>query len=332
MRRPAMRILLLSSDDESQGDDLQALLGDGFSVRTGPAGDDEGALEAAAWSTVIVGGRIPRPMLDAATSLEAVVIPYAGIPILDRTNLADFPDVLLLNSHYNAHFAAEHAWALLLAAAKRIVPAHEALRSGDWSVRYGEDLSVGLSGKNLLLIGYGVIGKALARMAKAFEMQVTAIRRRPIDAPELDDYGTEEDLLRFIAKADAVICSLPGAGGSAKRFGAAEFAALKPGAIFVNVGRGNAVDENAFFAAMESGRLGAAAIDTWWQYPKNAAEREATNPSIHPLAQFDNLVFSPHRASHVAGREAARIAALAEILRSLAEEDPINVVDRDEWY
>jgi phosphoglycerate dehydrogenase-like enzyme len=327
-----MRILILSNGDDGRREQLRSSLGDDFELKWAPWSADAEALATAAWCEVIVGGRVPREMLDAASRLRAVVIPYAGIPAQDRANLQDFPDVLLLNSHYNARYAAEHAWALLLAAAKRIVPAHEGLRRGDWSVRYGEDQSLGLAGKTLLLVGYGAIGRALAGMGRAFGMRVIAIRRRPLEAPELDAVGGEADLPRFLAEAEALICSLPGTGSSAGRLGEPEFAALKPGALFVNVGRGTAVCEDAFFAALASGRIGAAGIDTWWRYPESPAERVSTEPSRHPLAEFDNLVFSPHRASHVAGRETARIDALLEILRSLAAGEPQSVVDRTHWY
>ena len=327
-----MKVLLLGSGGTAPPRRLSQLLGSEFEIRVLERQSDTAAHQAAAWCEVIVGGRIPRGLLYAAKELKAILIPYAGIPSYDRENLANFPNVLILNSHYNAQFVAEHAWALLLAAAKKILPGDAGLRAGDWSIRYSGELSAGLAGKTLLLVGYGAIGRHLAAYGRAFGMRVTAIKRRPGSAPELDALGTQSELHSFLREADAVICSLPGSFSSADRIAAAEFDAMKQGAIFVNVGRGSAVNEGAFHAALRTGRLGAAAIDSWWVYPENDAARTSTSPSRQTLAGFSNLIFSPHRASHVVGRDTVRIDALADILRALAAGKPINVVDRDEWY
>ena len=107
---------------------------------------------------------------------------------------------------------------------------------------------------------------------------------------------------------------------------------MKRGVLFVNVGRGAAVDENAFHDAMRSGRVGAAGIDTWWNYPRGDEEIKNTAPSRHPLSDLDNLVMSPHRASHIETRERDRARAVATILNDIAEGRPVEVVDRDAWY
>ena len=107
---------------------------------------------------------------------------------------------------------------------------------------------------------------------------------------------------------------------------------MKRGTLIVNVGRGSAIDEEAFHEALASGVLGGAGIDTWWNYPADEAARAHTPPSRFDLSSYDNLVFSPHCASHVLGRQSDRMSALGEILRSIADGGPIHRVDLQVGY
>ena len=107
---------------------------------------------------------------------------------------------------------------------------------------------------------------------------------------------------------------------------------MKQGVILVNVGRGSALDEGALFEALQGGRVGAAGIDTWWVYPSGPDAVKRTPPARHLFGELDNVVLSPHRASHVGGREGARMESIAEVLRSILEGRPVNRVDREWWY
>jgi phosphoglycerate dehydrogenase-like enzyme len=327
-----MNTLYLTDAKEAHIAQLRGLLGDSIALTHLPRSATAEAVAAAGRFDAVVGGVIPREFLEAAGKLRYLVVPYAGVPQQDRENLRDFPHITILNSHFNAQAAAEHAWALLLAAGKRIVPICERLRTGDWSPRYEDCPSVGLHGATLLLIGYGAIGRRLGRMGRAFGMRVVAVKRSRGQAPEIDYLGTTEDLPDLLPLADAIIVSLPGTQATTGCVGERQFGLMKNGVLFVNVGRGAAVDEDAFYEALRSGRIGAAGIDTWWHYPRGAAGIRDTAPSRHPLGGFDNLVMSPHRASHIDTRESDRMRAVAEILNNIVEGKPVDVVDRDLWY
>ena len=285
------------------------------------------ASELIAQCEVVIGGTIPRDFLDAATRLQYQIIPYAGVPQKTREILRDYPHITVLNSHFNAQVVAEHAWALLLAAAKRIIPPHELLRQGNWSPRYAEYPSWALQGKTLLLLGYGAIGRALARMGTAFNMRVMAISRTGPALDGLVDGGALAELTRLLPQADAILVTLPTTDATAGLIDEKVFDQMKPGVLFVNVGRATVVNEAAFHGALASGRIGAAGIDTWWHYPPDPADPTASPPSRFDLAAFDQLVMSPHRASHVAGRETARTDAMIETIRSILRGDPINCID-----
>ncbi len=327
-----MDVLYLTSDDDEPIGLLQDRVGSAIRVRAVDRESVDEALDAAARAEVIVGGVIPPQLMAAAPELRYVVIPWSGVPRRDRETLAAYPQVTVVNSHFNARAAAEHTWALLMAAAKRLLPVDRSLRRGDWSPRYSDFPSWQLAGATLLIVGYGAIGRVLTPIARALQMRVMGITRRPRPLPELDDAGTAADLTRLLPAADAVLVTLPDTDEATGLIGAAEFAAMKDGVLFVNVGRGPAVDETAFYEALRDGKIGAAGIDTWWRYPTSVAARTKTPPSQHPVEEFDNLIMSCHRATHVPDRERERMEDIAVLLRAIASGRPINVVDREVWY
>ncbi len=280
----------------------------------------------------IVGGRIDPDLLANTERLRFQLVPYAGIPVQDRDQLRERPDVQLYNSHFNAGSTAEHAWALLLAVARSLVAASNSLAHGDWSRRYRGPYSLDLAGKNLLVVGHGHVGRRVAEFGRAFSMRVSAIRRHPGHAEGLTRLGGPEDLASMLPDADAVILCLPDTPDTDGIMDEQAFLAMKPGALIINVGRGGSIREEAFIAALESGRLGGAGIDTWWRYPAGLREAESTPPLSVDPARFPNLVLSPHRASHSAGREEARMDDIARILNDIGAGRPPRAVDRRLWY
>ncbi len=327
-----MKVLYLSDIAESELVLLRANMSDGIELTVIPPSRREEAIQRAGEFEVVVGARLGRDFLEKAANLKYFLIPFAGIPPQDSEILPDFPGITVLNSHFNARYVAEHAWALLLASVKRLCPTHDKLKQGDWTPRYEHQWSRALSGGNLLLIGFGSIGRELVVIARAFGLRVSAVKRTPGNAPELDFLGTREDLPRLLPEADYIIISLPGTQAAKGLVGKREFDLMKDGVHIVNVGRGNVIDEDAFHEALKSGKIGGAGIDTWWVYPADKEARTNTFPSKHPLWEFDNLLFSPHRASHVSGREAERMKDITRILNSIAAGEPCNVIDMEQGY
>ena len=281
---------------------------------------------------VVVGARIPREFLYNATNLKYFVIPFVGVPPQDMKNLEEMPHLTVINSHFNARYTAEHAWSLLLASAKNLVRIHEKLKQNDWTPRYEHDWSIGLAGKTLLLLGFGAIGKIIAEFAKVFKMQVYAIKLNGGSDDSVDFVGTKADLLDVLPKADFIVSSLPGSKLTENMLAQAEFAAMKEGVQIVNVGRGPVIDEQALFDALKSGKVGGAAIDTWWNYPKTIEDRVNTSPTNLDFTHFPNFIYSPHRASHVFGREEERMKDIADILNSIHSGTPKNIVNLTRGY
>lgn len=185
----------------------------------------------------------------------------------------------------NSVSVAEHAMMQLLAAAKRVLRADRAVReAGQWNWRNKLEQQE-ISGKRLLIVGYGRTGRHLARMASGFQMQVRACD------PFLESNGWPEggvvpmSLNDGLAWADCVSVHIP--RGDRPAIGVDEIARMKPGAILVNTARGGVVDEAALAQALQSGHIGAAGVDVFDDEPP-------VNGS--PLFACDNAILSPHIA------------------------------------
>ncbi|MHC4956068.1 MAG: NAD(P)-dependent oxidoreductase [Planctomycetota bacterium] len=280
---------------------------------------------------ILVRGTPTEADLNARPGLRAVVIPYAGVPRQTRELLATRPDLTLHNLHHNAAPTAEMAMALLLAAAKCVVPHDQALRRGDWSPRYEAPREMLLDGAHAVVIGHGEIGSRVARACGAIGMRVTAVRRT---ARGDEDMGTIaiDRLDEALPEADAVVLALPLTPATEGMLDARRLAALPDGCCIVNVGRGLLVDESALFAELASGRL-RAGIDVWYRYPESKGDATATPPSEFDFGALDNVVLSPHRAGHCARIEELRAEHLARLLLAAADGRPMpNRVDLEAGY
>ncbi len=199
---------------------------------------------------------------------------------------------------------ADLTWLLILAVARRFREGDALIRSGTWDGwKPMELMGASLDGKTLGVFGPGRIGTAVARRAEAFGMKVVTC----------DASDGPEDFERLLAEADVLTIHTPLTPATRGRFGAAELARMKPGAILVNTARGPIVDEGALAAALGSGQLGGAGLDVY--------EKE---PAVHPgLLPLPNVVLQPHLGS--ATRE-TRLAmartACAEAARVLRGEEP----------
>ncbi len=304
---------------------LKEELGRGVVLSFGPQ-------EASPDTEVLVAGRPTRQTLEACPKLRVLVIPYAGVPAATRELLlSSFPGLTVCNLHHNAAVAAELAIALLLAAAKRIVPADAALRRGDWRIRYEGESTLLLEGKVALVLGLGAIGTRVAAVCGSLGMTVHGLRRRT-DRPALENITVHplSELGSLLPSADALMICLPLTPETEGLIGSKELAAMQPTAVLVNVARGGVVDEKALFEALSKRSIAAAGVDVWYRYPTTPEERKSTLPSRFAFQELDNVVLSPHRggAFRTEEVERERMRHLAAILNSLACGETVpHVVD-----
>jgi len=310
--------------------ELLSLLDDGVRVTTGKEHPERATCD------ILVAG-VPEPaIVEENEGLKALVIPWSGVPNRTRALMGRFPDVAVHNLHHNALQVAEIAMALLLAAAKWIVPLDASLRRDDWSPRYGNTPIVLLRGKRAVVLGAGAIGGLIAGMCEGMGVEPTLVGRegRPAEggargARSIDELG---DLLPV---ADVLFVCLPLTEETRGLIGEDELAALPGQCVLVNVGRGPVVDESALYHALRDGTLHAAGLDVWYNYPTDEPGRTSTSPSEFPFRELPNVVLSPHRAGapNTPETESLRMRALAELLNAAARGDDMpNRVDLDLGY
>lgn len=247
------------------------------------------------------------PRLRHVLSLPAGAdhVPFDRIP----------PGVPVTSTHGpNASAIAEHAFALLLAAAKRVPRDLADLRAGRWAQE--ERLSKPLAGATLLVLGAGHVGGEVLRLGRAFRMRTEAFRRSARPHPHADLVVEEDGLRGAWARADFAVLALPLTRRTRGIVDAEALRATKPDAVLVNVGRGKLVDRDALARHLDERPSFTYATDVWWRYPK---EGEVFD---EPLARRENVVGSPHAAALVPGWREEMVAAAAREVRAIAAGEP----------
>lgn len=206
---------------------------------------------------------------------------------------------------------ADFAWALLMAAARRVVESHYEVHAGIWRA-WGPDVLCGkdIFGATLGLIGFGRIGQAMARRALGFNMKVLYTQRHR-DTEAEKRYNAEfVPLEKLLRESDFVSLHAYLSPETKGLIGAEQFALMKAGAIFVNTARGAMVDHQALYEALKSDRLAAAALDVFDPEPI---------PPDHPLLELTNVIITPHIGSaSTKTRQRMAIMTVENILAGLA--------------
>lgn len=200
---------------------------------------------------------------------------------------------------------ADHAFALILAAMRRIAAADRHVRAGDWGKAPLPMLGMRVSGAHLGIAGFGAIGQAVARRAQGFGMRISYWSRAPKSAGDALGARHVERLEDLVGACDVVSLHLPLSPQTRHLLDGAMLARFRPGGVLVNTGRGALVDEDALAAALGEGRLGAAGLDVFEDEPR-----------VHPgLLASDQVVLTPHIGSATG---ACRADMAARVLANLA--------------
>lgn len=302
-------------------DYLKANLEPAIRLTTGEALSHSGDIN------ILVAGRPDRDLLEVNEDLHTLIVPWTGIPPKTRDLLADFPHIALHNLHHNATPVAEMTITLLLAAAKRVIPFDSALRRGDWTLRYQDPApSLTLKNKTVLILGYGEIGRRVARICHALGMKVWATKRKP-DPDLVDRYVLgiypPDNLHQLLPSAQVLLITLPLTKMTEGMIGQQELDLMPSKSILVNIGRATVVDEKALYEALKNGRIGAAGLDVWYNYPPDEESRLHTYPSEYPFWELENVVLSPHRAGLTDDIDYLRMDHLALLLNAAARNEKI---------
>ena len=230
--------------------------------------------------------------------------------------------VVTTSSGVHAGPLAEFAIFGLLAFAKELPTVLRDQRERHWRGQHpvGE-----LRGQTLLLVGVGAIGTETARLASAFGMHVIAVKRSLEGAvPHVDELHPVGELRSLVGRADGIVVTLPGTDATRGLLDAETLAAVKPGAVLVNVGRGAVIDEAALVERLQDGTFKGAALDVFTEEPL---------PEDSPLWGLENVIVTPHNIALVDAEEPRIVDLFIDNLRRRRDGKPlINALDPEVLY
>ncbi|HEY1782880.1 MAG TPA: D-2-hydroxyacid dehydrogenase [Roseiarcus sp.] len=257
-----------------------------FEVRT----SEELERRARDADVLVVSGLWRNALLESAPKLRFVQSFSAGTDQFDKALFVKRGVRLASAQGANERAVAEHAIALMLALTRQLHLARDNQQARLWRGMIGDRAlrEQELGGKTLAIVGLGRIGMRLAALARAFDMRVIGVRRAARLEPEVaDEVVAQADLAQALARADVVALTCPLTPETEGMIGAAALAALKPGALLINVARGKVVDEAALLAALADGRVRGAALDCFPEEPL---------PPDSAFWTLPNVVITPHAA------------------------------------
>ncbi|MCX6565515.1 MAG: 3-phosphoglycerate dehydrogenase [Candidatus Aminicenantes bacterium] len=294
------KILIADALDKESTELLKAVPGFDVIVKTGL--DEAGLVQTIpGFNAVVVrsASKITRPVIEASSGLEIIVRAGIGLDNVDAVAAKERNIAVANTPSATTISVAEHAFGLMLGAVRQHGRANVTMKQHQWEKKtlHGTELF----GKTLGLIGAGRIGLALAERAIAFGMRVLAYDVVPIQTKLAVAQVPLDDLL---AQADIFSLHVPKTKGPI--LGAAEFAKMKNGVVIVNAARGGVIDEAALLAALQSGKVRAAAVDVFAKEP----------PEDWALIDHPNVTATPHIGAQA--EEGQKRAGL-EVVRILKE-------------
>lgn len=233
--------------------------------------------------------RVTAQVIDKATRLKAIIKYGVGIDSIDVVAARERGIPVVNVPRYAEETVAEGAFFLIMSLARRMKPLQRAMENSGWVWPEPTWLGNDLSGKTLGLIGMGRIGCGVARMATAFRMRVLAYDPRWAHVPKGLAVQRCDDLDELLAQSNFVSIHCVLNDQTRHLMGAPQFDRMKPGAFLINVSRGEIVDEAALVDALQTGRIGGAALDVYGQEPL----RREGHP-LSPLYAMDNVLLWPH--------------------------------------
>jgi len=263
--------------------------------------------------------KIRAPLLERLPKLKLISqrSVYPHIDVDDCTRLG----VIVSSSQHPgtpSHATAEMAWALILAAVRKIPQQVAALKTGTWQIGVGSTLR----GKTLGIYGYGRIGGVVAGYGRAFGMKILVwARPQTLDAARADGYTAAPSKEAFFADCDVISLHMRLVEATRHIVTAADLARMKPTALLVNTSRAPLIAPGALVDALRAGRPGMAAVDVY--------EEEPVLDTHHPLLTMDNVICTPHIGYVSRDEYEVQFADIFDQIAAYAAGKPINVVNPD---
>ena len=272
----------------------------------------------------IIIGNLAPDLVRKAPKLRWMQLNSAGSNAYVKKGV--LPEGALLTNATGAYglALAEHMLAQLLAMMKKLYLYYDNQKDNNWK---DEGPVTSVYGSTALIIGFGDIGREFGKRLKALGAHVIGIRRRSMDVPpEADEMGSMDKLDDYLARADIIATSLPDTPATEYLYNKDRFAAMKKGAWFLNIGRGNCVVQKDLMEAVKSGHLAGAAIDVTDPEPL---------PADDPLWQVPGLYITPHVSGgyHLKATHDRIIQIACDNLKAFQTGQPLrNIVDFETGY
>ncbi|ANS73806.1 hydroxyacid dehydrogenase [Paenibacillus yonginensis] len=262
-------------------------------------------------------------LLRDGTSLKWVQNWGAGVEHLPLKRFRELGIVLTNASGVHPFPISEHIFALLLSLTRRVHTAIRNQAARRWDL---PEEGIGEAhGKTIGILGVGAIGSETARLAKAFHMTVLGLRNSDKPDEWVDRMYKPEQLNELLAECDYVVNCLPHTRETEKLIGKAQFAAMKAGAFYINIGRGATTDTEALVEALRNAAIAGAGLDVFEEEPL---------PSDHPLYELEQVIITPHNAGASPSYNERLVTIFIDNLKLYLQGQPpgVNVVDLVRQY
>jgi len=289
-------------------------LGASLTMSASSAATDILAVARDADALLVCYAKLPGELVRELTRCKVIGRTGLGVDNIDLAVAREREIVVTYVPDYCMDEVSDHAMALLLALARKIPYANSLVQRGRWEMAAVAPIHR-LKGQTLGLVGFGNIPRALAPKAKAFGLRVLAydpfVARDKFASSGVEGVGFDE----LLASSDFVSVHAPLTPQTRGLINASAFAKMKPGALLINTARGPLIDEKALIAALDSGRLGGAALDVLETEPP---------PKDDPLIGRANVVLTPHTAFYsIEALEELQIKCATDVARVLSGQPPI---------
>ncbi|MEO7496309.1 MAG: D-2-hydroxyacid dehydrogenase [Massilia sp.] len=272
-------------------------------------------------ATIAISNKVPirADSLDRLPNLKMIAVAATGTNNVDLEACKARGIVVSNIRNYSVVSVPEHCFSMILALRRNLRAYIADVDAGRWpksKIFCLLDHPIGdLAGSRLGIVGYGVLGKEVARLGRAFGMKISVVARSPVDDADVEQVSLHE----MLRTCDVVSLHLPLGEQTRNMIGAEELAMMKPGALLINTARGGLVDEAALAEALQNGVIGGAGFDVLTQEPP---------PADHPLLalQLPNFILTPHVAWASGGAMQTLGDMLIDNLEAFVAGQPRNVV------